>query len=732
MEYELPKVLIALMQELHALSEPGSAKHHPITLHFGDAPITIQPELQNKRILVVDDDSSFRLITCAVLSASAFSVDEASSSLQAFEKINEQLPDLVLLDAIMPDVDGFETCQLMRQDPRLADIPIIMSTGLGDIDSINHAFNAGATEFIVKPVSYPILIHRIWFMLRASQNFAELRSSQSRLSAAQRMARLGYWTWDVHDNRFQLSEHLAQLCDIHLTEFAGTLDAFIALIYPEDRGYVKDVINAAYRSKAIQHTEYRLCAAGDSLLVVQQEIETIMDNNNCMVVTGTVQDITHKKQIETQVHRLAYFDNLTGLASRAYYYERIEDFINSAVRRGSQFAFLFLDLDGFKQINDSFGHNMGDQFLQAIAERLKFIVRDIDFAARLGGDEFCIILDNIADDAAVAEVANRCLNKINQALLLGQHQIRPRVSIGIAVYPRDGADEAELMKAADAAMYAAKQAGKQRYSFYSEDMASQAITRLEREQMLRDAFELEQFILYYQPQISMQTGYMVAMEALIRWEHPEKGMISPADFIPLAEELGLIVELGNWVLKAACTQLAAWHKAGLPFMQIAVNISPSHFKDPSLLKTVQDALSASGVPAQYLELEVTESAMQTEGYLDVFRQLRNFGVKIAIDDFGTGYSCLASLKQLPLDSLKIDKIFVDDVLFNPHTSLLLGTIIGLAKALNYTLVAEGVESRDQAIVMHGLGCNIIQGYLFSRPVPGDKIPDLVNVDFSLQ
>ncbi|MCX7088821.1 MAG: EAL domain-containing protein [Methylococcales bacterium] len=746
-EKGLPVVIDALMAEADLL---------PLPVHLDSEPLTTLPESLRKRILLVDDDASFRLMTNNVLSTLDFIVDEASNGLAALGKIKTHLPDLVLLDAVMEGLDGFETCRLMRQDPRMADIPIIMSTGRGDVKSIEQAFNAGATEFIVKPLSYPILVHRIWFMLRASQNVADLRSSQLRLSAAQRIARLGYWTWNSHYNRFLLSEHLAELCGINLSEFSGTLDAFLALIDPEDRSFVKEVINAAVRSKSMQHTEYRLCvehapsllrhpdvdntgvmlhfpsvSMQSSVIMIQQEIETITDNNNHTIVTGTVQDITHKKQIETQIHRLAYFDNLTGLASRTYYHDRIKDYIHFAIQHKNEFAFLFLDLDGFKQINDSFGHNIGDQFLKAIADRLKLIVRDVDFVARLGGDEFCIILDNITDDAAVAEVANRCLFKINQALLLGQHQIKPRLSIGIAIFPRDGNDESGLMKAADAAMYAAKQAGKQRYIFYSKDMASQAITRLEREQMLRDAFELDQFILHYQPQISMQTGRMVAMEALIRWVHPEKGMISPADFIPLAEELGLIVELGNWVLKEACQQLAQWHKAGLPFMPIAVNIAPAHFKDSSLLKTVQDSLAITGIPAHYLELEVTESAMQTEGYLEVFKQLRDFGVKIAIDDFGTGYSCLASLKQLPLDSLKIDKVFVDDVLFNPHTSLLLGTIISLAKALNYTLVAEGVETKEQALVMHGLGCNIIQGYLFSRPVSGDKIPALTMIDYSL-
>lgn len=720
MEINLPKVINALTKEFDSAALTNSA----------NVKQQAQPESTSKRILLVDDDSNFRLITSAALNASGFLVDQAVSGNEALEKITKQEPDLILLDAVMDGIDGFETCRLLRNADNMADVPIIMSTGLGDIDSINRAFDAGANDFVIKPLNYPILMHRLGFILRASENTAELRSSKFQLSAAQRIARLGYWTWDSRLNQFQISEHLAELCGIDLASFNKTLEGFIALIHPDDQEFVKNVITAARNKATTQHAEYRLQVSHSEPIIVHQEIEAITENTHS-IITGTVQDITHKKQTELQIHRLAYFDNLTGLASRAYYYERIEDFINAANRRNEQFAFLFLDLDGFKDINDSFGHDVGDHFLKAIAERIKHVVRDIDFAARLGGDEFCIILNNIADDEGIAEVADRCLRQINQPLQLDQHQVKPRVSIGIALYPRDGTNEVKLMKAADAAMYAAKQAGKQRYMFYSEDMASQAITRLEKEQSLREAFDQDQFVLHYQPQISMQTGKMVGMEALIRWQHPEKGLVPPIEFISLADQLGLITKLGNWVLRAVCRQIVQWHQAGLPYLRVAVNIAPAHFQNPELFNTVNELLQQTGIPPEYLELEVTESTIQAAGSLNVFQQLRVLGVKIAIDDFGTGYSCLASLKQLPLDCLKIDKIFIDDVLTNPHTALLLGTIIGLANALDYELVAEGVETKEQALIMHGLGCHIIQGYLFSRPVASDQIPALFNVDFTL-
>ncbi len=718
---DFPAAVIALNKEL----EPAENENASL---LASSPLQLD-STQNKRVLLVDDDISFRLITSSVLTTSSFIVDEASSGSQAIEKISQHKPDLILLDAIMEQMDGFEACRLIRKTPDMADIPIIMSTGLGDTDSINRAFESGATDFIEKPINYPILIHRLNFMLRAGQNAAELRNSKLRLTAAQRIARLGYWIWNVSQNQFQISEQLAELCGIDLQTFDATLEGFIALIEPDDRNTVKEMILEAPYSKTIQHIEYRLQINQSDPIFVHQEMVKVIENNHPMI-TGTVQDISQRKATERKIHNLAYFDHLTGLASRTYYKEHIQTIIKTASHRHEKFAFLFLDLDGFKDVNDSLGHNLGDQLLKVIAQRVQGVIRDADFAARLGGDEFCILLNDISNDEFVAEIAERCLQKINEPLFLDHQQIKPRVSIGIAVFPRDGDNEVNLMKAADTAMYVAKQAGKQRYTFYSQEMASEAITRLEKEQMLHEAFEQEQFILHFQPQISMQTGRMVSMEALVRWQHPEKGMIPPNDFIPDIERLGLIVELGNWVLKTACEQLAEWHKSGMPLLHIAVNISALHFQDANLLKTVQETLARTGVPAKHLELEVTESAMQAKESLVIIEQLRMLGVKIAIDDFGTGYSCLASLKKLPLDCLKIDKVFVDDVLTNPNTSLLLGTIIGLANALDYTLVAEGVENKEQALVMHGLGCQVIQGYLFSRPVTSDKIPALANIDFS--
>jgi diguanylate cyclase (GGDEF)-like protein len=713
---EFPSVIAALQQEVANLASASADIK--------------QSQLLSNRILLIDDDPGFRLITGSVLRAAGFIVEAVDSGKEALKHVKNELPDLILLDGMMPDLDGFETCRLLKQDPGLTDIPIIMATGMDDVDSINKAFEAGATDFITKPLNYLILIQRVNFGLRAGQSTAELRNSKLQLTVAQRIARLGYWTWDTKRDQFTISEQLAELCGIDLASFDSSLAGFIRLIHVKDREFVKDVITAAAHSSTIQQIEYRIMINANEIIEVQQEIEALA-SKNMLFITGIVQDISHKKQTEKQIHRLAYFDHLTGLANRSYYQERMEDIIKSATHRKSQFAFMFIDLDGFKAINDRFGHHVGDQFLQEIAQRLKHVAREIDFIVRLGGDEFCIILNNITDEASVTEIAKRCLQRINQPLAIDNHQIIPQASIGIALFPKHGKTEAELLKAADTAMYLAKQMGKQRYIFYASHMTYQAQERLQKEAMLREASAKDQFVLFYQPQINLNTGKFFGVEALARWQHPEKGIIPPNEFIALAEQMGLIIQLGYWALKTTCEQIAEWHRAGLPYIQVGVNISPAYFQDPSLPDTIQELLEKNQVPPQYLQLEISETGLQNVCNIETFKCLRKLGVKIAIDDFGSGLSSLASLKQLPLDSLKIDKMFIEDLSTNPHTPLLLGTIIGLANALNLNLIAEGVETKEQASIMQGLDCHIMQGFLFSRPVSANQIPALMALDFSL-
>ncbi|MDH3450280.1 MAG: bifunctional diguanylate cyclase/phosphodiesterase, partial [Gammaproteobacteria bacterium] len=379
---------------------------------------------------------------------------------------------------------------------------------------------------------------------------------------------------------------------------------------------------------------------------------------------------------------------------------------------------------------DTLGHDVGDLLLKQIAQRLQNVLRDTDFLARLSGDEFCIMVDNICDQYDAAHVAARCLAGLNEPIDLGRQSIRPRCSIGIAYYPDDGEDSKSLLKAADSAMYAAKETGKHRYVFYQPEFTEKAENRLQIEHDLRLTIDNDELELHYQPQIDLRTGRMTGVEALVRWNHPTRGMIPPLEFIDIAERIGFIKPLGQWVLKTACHQARAWNEMGLPHLQLAVNISSSHFQDAEFSDTVEQTLRECDFPGSSLEIEITESVTQpTVENLSIFSRLKKMGIKIAIDDFGTGYSSLASLKHLPIDHLKIDRVFIIDMLQDPKSSILLGTIVGVAHALGQTVIAEGVEDADQLKVLSAVDCDIIQGYYFSKPVPAQEIPALANASF---
>ena len=684
--------------------------------------------LYSKRILLVDADPGCRLTTSDALKAVGFSVDEASSGEEALIKFETNVPDLVLLDAVMKVLDSFELCQNLRNNRHSSRVPIIMVTDQEDIDLINQAFESGADCFISKPLNYAVLIHRLRFQLRAADETRALHESKERLVNAQRLAKLGYWRWNATTDELFVSDELSLMLKTHRGTGYKHISDYLARVHIEDRECVHNSITSILGGTPQQPADFRLLMFNNKEIIVHQEIDLAPDSDN--VVIGTVQDITRQHAAEQRIRQLAYFDELTGIASRAYFYQHTESLIKGALRWNERFSLLYLDLDGFKDINDSLGHDAGDELLKIIAQRLQQVLRDSDFVARLSGDEFCIIVDNIKDEYDAAEVSERCLKEINQPITLGQHKICPRCSIGIAHFPEDGRDLQDLLKAADSAMYAAKEEGKHRYAFYQPALTALAENRLQIEQDLRLAIERNEFELHYQPQVELKTGFIVGVEALIRWHHPEQGLLAPDKFIHVAERIGLIKQLGDWVLETACRQAVVWQKMGLPRFQMAVNISPTHFQDPALATTVVRILAETGWQAADLELEVTESVVQTTGdNIDMFNSLRAIGLKIAIDDFGTGYSSLASLKYLPIDCLKIDRLFVTDMLNDPDSSIILGAIVNVAHALGHEVIAEGVEDMDQAVALYGIGCEIVQGYLFSRPVMAEKLPGLVQLNF---
>lgn len=433
-------------------------------------------------------------------------------------------------------------------------------------------------------------------------------------------------------------------------------------------------------------------------------------------------DITDRKQAELAIHQLAYYDTLTNLPNRALLQDRLTQLINQADRERSKVAVLFLDLDHFKSINDSLGHAAGDELLQEVARRLSDLMRTSDTISRLGGDEFVILLPGIRHEEYVADIATKLLETLTRPVQVAHHELICSGSIGIALYPSDGDSSALLLKHADLAMYQAKEQGRNGFRFFCRDMNTKAMQRMLFETSLRRALERDEFRLCYHPLLDARTNQVVSCEALIRWQHPDLGLLAPESFIPLAEETGLIIPIGEWVLRSACRQHQQWRAAGLPAVRVAVNISAYQFRRGNLLETVTQILQETGTAANFLELELTESMLmqEPETAQQTLAQLKALGVHLAIDDFGTGYSSLSYLKLFPIDRLKIPREFVRDITCNPDDATIAKAIVSLGNNLNMRVVAEGVERVDQLEFLVEHGCDELQGFYFAQPMSPEE------------
>ena len=435
------------------------------------------------------------------------------------------------------------------------------------------------------------------------------------------------------------------------------------------------------------------------------------------------EEVAERQQAESRVLHLANHDALTGLPNRRLLHDRLGQALAMAHREHHHVAVLFMDLDRFKTINDSLGHMMGDALLQAVARRLQFTLREGDTVSRLGGDEFVVVLPNLEHPGAAEKVALKLVEALAPPFDLDGQELRVSASIGISFFPEDGGDTETLLRNADSAMYHAKEMGRNNYQFFMEQMNVAAAERLRLENDLHRALERGEFELHYQPRISVADGAACGIEALIRWRHPERGLILPDEFIPVAEDTGLIVPIGEWVIQEACRQNMAWCEAGLPRLPVAVNLSPRQFRQSNLVETVVRALDRHGCPSELLELEITEGVLmqETADTLQTLEALNKLGVGLAIDDFGIGYSSLSYLKRFPVDCLKIDQSFVRDVTVDPDDAAIVTAIIGLAHSLGLAVVAEGVEDASQLAFIRNAGCDEAQGFHFSRPMPADQI-----------
>jgi diguanylate cyclase (GGDEF)-like protein len=481
------------------------------------------------------------------------------------------------------------------------------------------------------------------------------------------------------------------------------------------------------REREIRVAEMTKGISGDQISMLRQA--------NAQLVIATIEAHKLAEQVQTakiELDHLAHHDVLTGLPNRILMYDRLTQAIALARRSGKQFAVLFMDLDRFKHINDSLGHPVGDQLLQSASQRLLGCVRQSDTISRLGGDEFVALLPDIDHPEDAALSAQKIIAAIALPHRIGQHDLHIGVSIGISIYPEDGLDAETLIKHADTAMYRAKDNGRNTYAFFEQEMTARAIARQSIEASLRLALERQEFVLLYQPKINLLSGTIVGIEALVRWQHPQRGLLEPAQFVPIAEDSGLILPIGRWVLREACLQSRAWQDAGLPPIPIAVNTSALEFRAGDFVEYLRATLEASRLEPRYLELELTESVLMRDAASadSVLHALAGLGVRLAVDDFGTGYSSLSYLRQFPINTLKIDQSFVNQITRNPDDATLVSAVISMGKSLKQRVIAEGVETAEQAAFLLAQHCDEGQGYFFGRPVGAEALAILLQTGVS--
>jgi diguanylate cyclase (GGDEF)-like protein/PAS domain S-box-containing protein len=483
--------------------------------------------------------------------------------------------------------------------------------------------------------------------------------------------------------------------------------------------------------KSLTNHEMRLRRKnGDSVCAMLNVSLVDDDSGIASIVEGTFIDITERKVAEEQVQFLAYYDALTGLPNRALLQDRLSKALASARRQKDKVALLFLDLDRFKDTNDSLGHSLGDLLLQNVAERLKRCAREQDTVARLGGDEFLIVLTNVKEIADAFVAAERFMHAMTTEFVVQGHSLSISCSVGISMFPENGTDSEILIKNADAAMYCAKESGRNSFRFFTEDMNAQGVERLTLENGLRLALDKKELFLVYQPQVDIVSGKIIGLEALLRWQHPTLGLVPPDKFIRIAENCGLIVPLGEWVLRTACSQARKWQDEGIPAVSVAVNVSAVQFRQEGFCQLIRKVLDETGLAPQHLELELTEGLLlaNADVTFSVLQELTDMGLTLAIDDFGTGYSNFTYLRQFRVSKLKIDRSFIRDVAVNPDDASITTAIISMAKSLNIKVIAEGVEDEAQMSFLRAHQCDEIQGYYFSKPLAVDKVAEKLRGD----
>lgn len=584
------------------------------------------------------------------------------------------------------------------------------------------------------------LLHSLDAMRKSlSRAFQDLKRGEARIAHAQRIAQIGDWELDTRKWTLVWSDEAARIFGRSLDAMPGPELFLRDIVHPEDRLLVERCLRATTEDQQTLNIDFGIVVPDGGTRTINCQAVTVRDAaGNTTHIAGTVQHVTVRKAADDRIRHLATHDSLTGLPNRQLFDEQVARSIAIAKRNRTLLATMFVDLDRFKLVNDTLGHGAGDILLKEAAERMKGCLPDSDansgarefdqhLVARQGGDEFAIMLTNLTHRDQVMRVANRLLVEIARPFIINELEINISASIGISLYPEDGLNPETLLKHADSAMYHAKDQGKNNYQYFLPSMNAEVSSRLEMESALRRALAEEQFVLHYQPLMDLATGRVSGCEALIRWNHPDRGLVAPNEFIPIAEECGLIVPIGEWALRTACVQGRQWQLDGHDKLTVAVNWASQNFSKRNGIEVIRQTLASTRFDPSCLELEMTErSVMQnTDSAVEMLQQLKALGIRLSIDDFGTGFSSLAYLKRFPIDTLKVDRSFVKEIPNRPEDNAIVTAILSLAQALNLDVVAEGVETAEQAEFLRSTGCPRAQGFLYSRAVPESALTTML-------
>jgi len=694
------------------------------------------PEEARPVVMIVDDDPATLHLLAHTLSHDGFSIVEAKNGQEAVDLYSESQPDVILMDVEMPGMDGHQACATIRQSKESTGVPIVMVTGHDDTESIDRAYNAGATDFVSKPINWSLIGHRIRYILRGARNLQALRVSE-----AENRALVAAFPDSIFlvDADGEILKHLSGELPSGSSNYGPLPGQLLSNLLPGEMG--KDII----------YSIYSVLASG-TIATIEYSVKSI-DNHECWYecrfvhhgynkVLVMLRDISERKHVESKIHTLAFYDSLTGLPNRSLFKDRVETNLSAAKSEGSSLAVFNIDLNRFKRINDTLGSSTGDAVLVEIAARLsEYAEHSVEDAspgagesghclARIGGNDFSLLLSGMPKASDVSLIATELRNLIAEPLHLNGHEFVMTASIGIATFPESGTSVDGLLKHAETARDKAKHQGSNTQTRYRSSMNAGVTKRLRLENELRRALEDNQLSMYYQPKYCTKTLQPKGAEALLRWFHPEQGAISPATIISVAEESGLITDLGCWVASEVCEQISSWKYFGMTPGPIAINTSGQEFARGDPVRTLTNAVRQSGIGASALEVEITETVLLSDihSVSQALHALREEGFTLAVDDFGTGYSSLRYLQKLPVDVLKIDSSFVRDVEKNSDSRAICAAIIALARSLGLKIVGEGVESKWQHEFLRRQGCDTLQGFLLSKPLSPDDFADHLKRD----